>query len=822
MRDKWIIGLALLFTAAIFLCECGNGGGKNEGAAPVIDDDCGHDEFDDDEADDDSFPDDDTSDDDSAGDDSADDDSIDDDSGDDDSVDDDSGDDDSADDDTVDDDTTAFIDLVDPFIGTGGLGYGVGAMVPGAIVPFGMASLSPDTTLWGVHPYFDHSAGYYYYDSQIRGFSHMHMIGTGATDLGYVRVMPVMDIDQNKIQETGYRSGFSHSTEMAKPGYYAVTLDDIGVRAELTTTRNVGISRYSLSSKQVGTPAVLMDLGGTIQKDNCQSADITVDPGAREFFGSAHYSGDFTGRFGGIDVYFVARFDTDLLHYGTFAGGIIQPDSTHATGVDAGAYAEFTNFPVQMAVAISFISVVQARANLAAQVPVLDFDAIANAARQAWIDYLSLAQITGGTLEQRKQFATALYHTAMMPTSLTEEGGSYVGIDKNTHSAAGWTYYSNLSLWDTYRTYHPLMSLIKPGLERDFVRSLVAMYEDGGYVPRWPCLVGESGSMIGTSADAVIADSYVRGITDFDASAAYEGCRAHAVGPAQSGRDGLNEYINNGYCAIDVTDDAPSKTLEYVVDDFCLAQLADGLGFTDDRDMFLDRSKNYENIWDPDTQFMRAKKLDGSWLEPFFPFWPFDENYTEGDAWQWSWHVPHDVEGLIALFGSEAAFVQKLNTFFANTAALPNTFLPDPFYWHGNEPDIHAAFMFNYTSSAHLAQKWSRWIMENRYTAGPDGIDGNDDGGTMSSWFVFASMGLYPALCKDLYYLGSPIFDSVTLQLPGGTLIIEAENASSENIYVQSVSFNGGELTQLFIAHSQIVNGGVLHFVMGPNPPTRR
>ncbi len=469
-------------------------------------------------------------------------------------------------------------------------------------------------------------------------------------------------------------------------------------------------------------------------------------------------------------------------------------------------------------VTISYINLNRAWENYASELWDFDFDGAVEKNREAWSDKLGLINVKGGTLEQRKIFYTALYHAYMMPTLFTEAGNVYMGFDDQVHLANGFTYYTDMSIWDTFRTLHPLMTLIDPPRSRDFVKSLIAMYEQGGDLPRWPMGKGYTGCMIGTHADSVITEAYVKGVGEFDAQTAYEGMYLHATeSRPEAGRDDVENYINLGYVTLDVNDEAPSHTVEYAYDDYCISVMAEKLGYADDATLFLERSGNWANNFDTETLFIRGRWADGAWYDPFFPLYP--EQYVEGNAWQWTFFVPHDVLGLMSMFPDDQSFIDKLSLAFSNTAEMPDTFLPDFYYWHGNEPDIHAAYMFNEAGRPDLTAKWVRWIIETRYKNDPGGLDGNDDGGTLSSWYVFSAMGFFPLNpCDARYMIGSPLFDEITIHLPGGDFTIIAQNNSDANIYVQSATLNDQPLDVSWFSHHEIKNGGTLVLDMGAEP----
>jgi len=797
--QRWFC--CLILVALVFYAGCGDDDDNDNDDQPVDDDSSPID--DDSTADDDATP--------------LDDDTIDDDT----SPDDDS----TPDDDTTpdDDDTTPVdvLDYVDPFVGTGGIGYGVGSAYPGPKAPFGLMSLSPDTTLQGMNFGFDHCAGYNYPDTQIRGFSHTHLYGTGAVDLGALLVMPMLEAPDAPFSEKDYRSKYRHSDEQASPGYYSVLLADTGILAELTATDTSGMHRYTYPDK--APRYVIVNPTHYIDASEVTDATVLIDQENQTIEGQLRFHGGLSGRFGGVMTYWAMEFADPFTEYGTWKDGTPNPENTSESGTDIGAYVGFAaaqKEPLVFKVGLSFQSIEQAYANLYAQIPDFDFDAVREQTHQRWSELINMVEVTGGTEEQLRIFYTALYHSHLMPTDWTETNNRYFGFDLASHDAGARRYYTDMSLWDTFRTLHPLYNLLEPQVASDMMQSLTWMYEQGGSIPKWPMGNGYTGCMIGTPADIVLAEAYLKGIDDFDFETAYEGCYAHATGPVPNdGRENIEDYLTMGYICEDHNNAGVSLTTEATYADASLSKWAAAMGLTDDAEMFLEHSHNWQNHFDPETHFLRPKLCDGSWFEPFIPWYVFDEHYTEGDAWHWSFYVPHDVPGLIAMYDNEAAFIEKLTTFFQKAVdGYQGILLPNVYYWHGNEPDIFSAYMFNYTSRPDLAQKYVRWVMETKYHDGPAGIPGNDDGGTMSSWYIFSALGFFPLAGSDEYLIGSPIFDSATLHLPGGNLVITVENNSAENMYVQSATLNEEPLAAPFFTHDQIVNGGMLHFVMGPEP----
>jgi predicted alpha-1,2-mannosidase len=693
---------------------------------------------------------------------------------------------------------------VNPFIGTGGMGYGVGSAFPGPCVPFGMARPGPDTARLGTHVSFHHCGGYHYFDNQIRGFSHTRLSGIGLTEYGNVMVMPTLNMSGRYGRESSYRADFDHASETASPGYYGVTLKGSGIRAELTATHHCGLHRYTFPKK--GPGRIIVNAAHAISEKAICGAEVEADPDDGEIFGKVHHCGSLTRRNGGVEIFFAARINGPVRH-----SGLDKQNAVAWMEVDSGP-----DRPVEVAVGISFISVSQARAHLDEEIGQKSFDMVKAEAEASWREALSVIEITGGTADQRAMFYTALYHSMIMPTDFTEAGGLYRGFDERVHKAEGFRYYTDFSMWDTFRTLHPLLNLIAPDRSADMMQSLVTMAEQGGYLPKWPTAYRYTSCMIGASADNVIADAYLKGVRGFDAERAYRAMRDLAMNPVPEpagydGRAGVREYIDLGYVPADRYGGAASRTIEFSYNDFCIAQMARAMGNEEDYEMFMERSKNWQNIRDERTGYLRGRKSDGSFKGPFVP-WSWTGYYVEGNARQWLWAPLHDAQGLIEVMDGPEAFVERLNEFFEKSAKRPDTFLWDNFYWHGNEPDIHAAYLFNYAGRPDLTRKWVRWIMEAKYKNAPNGLDGNDDCGTLSAWYVFSALGFYPVAGTDAYLVGYPLFERAVLHLRGGDLDIRTGGGPAGHARPVKVLLNGRPLSGPWFRHSEIASGGELVF----------
>jgi predicted alpha-1,2-mannosidase len=747
---------------------------------------------------------------------------------------------------------TKYGSMVDPFIGTGGFPvYTAADDFPGPSMPFGMVRLSPDTDFFLKNSTIDFSsipvlgefipsganpvstAGYYYGDKNIIGFSHTRLVGTGASDGGHFRVIPSVGENAYENYNTGIYHTFSHDQEIAFPGYYAVRFSEKNILAELTASERVGIHRYTFSAKE--TPHILIDVA-SILKGRTEQGEVKITPESQTITGAIKTHGSFSGRYGGIKVFFVAQFDQPFANIAVWDDNALHQNTKAARGNKVGADISFQKSDKELTVVlklgISYVSLENARQNLEVEAADKSFEEILSETQKAWDKNLNLIHIEGGTGEQQKTFYTALYHSLQMPTIFNDVNGQFIGFDKKIHKTEGYRYFTDLSLWDTFRSVHPLYTLIKSKDQRDMMVSLVEMSKHGGgKLPRWPSGAGYTGSMLGASADIVISEAYQKGITDFDVETAYQAMRNVALDielPESkfNARTGITEYLKYKYCAAELMDEAVSKTLEYAYADDAISKLATALGKTEDAKLFKEHSLYYKNVWNPETQYFQARNSDGNFVEKFDPLKltyldfsrEYTDDYVEGSALQWRWALFFDPEGLISLFKSSEYFVSELNDFFAQSNPTLGRWTPGSYYWHGNEPDIHASYLFNSAGRPDLTQKWVRWIMDNKYSADYFGIEGDDDAGTLSSWYVFSAMGFYPVAGSDVYQLGAPLFKSAVINMGENKLKVIANNYSPGNIYVNKVWLNGDLLDRTWFKHSEIANGGELRFEMSNKP----
>ncbi|PPJ41327.1 MULTISPECIES: GH92 family glycosyl hydrolase [unclassified Pseudoxanthomonas] len=736
----------------------------------------------------------------------------------------------------------AAYQAVDPFIGTGGEGH----TYPGATVPYGMVQLSPDTRIQPRKDGYGWAAGYRYDDTTIVGFSHTHFSGTGHSDLGDLLLMPTtgelkLDRGDPDTPRSGYTSRFRHATETAQPGYYAVTLDDHQVRAELTASLRVGMHRYTFPK---GRPAhVVLDLRTSMYDypGKVSWSRVRVRPdgtvtGFRETRGWAP----------GRQLYFAVRFsqpitgyqlhntEQDIPYKGFPPPGEKDPrQRAQIEGrqlVAAFDVAPPVGQPLLVKVAISPVSEEGAIANLDAESPGWDFDGMRSAAKQQWRDALGAIEARG-TPAQRTSFYTALYHTLLGPTLFMDSDGRYRGPDNAVHQTKGWTNYSTFSLWDTYRALHPLTTLVQPEQRtNDFVNSLLASRRESPYgvLPVWSFHGLETWCMIGYHAVPVIADAYMKGIRGYDADEALQAMVASANhGPY----DGIAAYRELGYVPIDEEGEAASKTLEYAYDDWTIAQMAQAMGKRDVADAFNRRADNWKNAFDPATGFMRARKRDGAFREPFDPAASgYGTDYTEGNAWQYSWYVPQDIAGMAKAHGGSDKLLERIDAVF-DAKVDPAVFehMEDitgliGWYAHGNEPSHHVAYLYAYAGQPWRTQARLKQIMDTQYAPRPDGLAGNDDLGQMSAWYVFTSLGFYPVTPgSNQYVLGRPFLPRATLHLPNGKrFTVVADGLDDAHPYVGGITLDGKPLDRTYLEHAEILAGGELRFTMQAAPQRTR
>ncbi len=707
-----------------------------------------------------------------------------------------------------DNDDTSLCTYVNTFIGTGGHGH----TYPGATMPFGMVQLSPDTRLEG----WDGCSGYHYSDSVVYGFSHTHLSGTGVGDYGDVLLMPTVgEVQWNngatKGVDQGYASRFTHHEEHASPGHYSVRLSDYDVQVDLTVTPRTGMHKYVFPKSDAAN--IIIDLK---HRDKVLDSEIKL-VGENTIEGFRRSEGWARDQ----HVYFVMEFSKP------FAASRIAVNDTVVNGNEARGthlkaavtFATEEHEEVLVKVGISAVSIDGARKNLVAENSNWDFEAVRHQAHLTWDEALNKIVVEGGTEDQKTVFYTALYHTMIAPNLFMDVDGQYRGTDLQVHQADNTNIYTIFSLWDTFRATHPLYTIIERERTKDFINTFLAQYEDGGQLPVWELAGNYTGCMIGYHSVPVIADAYVKGITDFDAEKALEAMK-HS---ANQDHLGLSSYKQYGYIPAGDEAESVSKTLEYAYDDWCIAVMANELGKEEDYQEFIKRGQYYKNIFDPASGFMRSK-MNGGWSSNFDPA-EVNFNFTEANSWQYSMFVPQDVQGMITAYGGRDAFEQKLDGLFSASSETTGRHQADITgligqYAHGNEPSHHMAYLYNYIGKPWKTQERVRQILDELYTNAPDGLSGNEDCGQMSAWYVLSAMGIYsvtPGL--DYYAIGTPIFDKVTINLENGKqFVIESSQVSHGNHFVQSASLNGNDYANSYLKHSDIMNGGTLSFVMGESP----
>lgn len=703
---------------------------------------------------------------------------------------------------------------VDPFIGTGGTPWTCAMLSPAATVPFGSVRLGPDTCfIGGGYLIKMNTSGYYYEHGHIKGFSHSRLSGTGAEDYGCFRVTPATGDNEPAVMT------YSHSKETASPGYYAVYLPSVGCLAELTADVHTGVHRYTFYNSD--DARLYIDVTSASANKTSKNGKVEYNKETGVISGSCIIDGQFSGRYDGLPAYFAAVADKPVLSYDI-------NNSESECGIDLN-FGSLNGESVELKLAISFVSEENAVLNLKEETDGLSFDEVRQNAADDWEKRLSSIKINTDDDEIKTVFYTALYHSMIMPSNFTDINGEYLGFDKEVAVAEGYTYRTDMSLWDTCRTTHPLYTLIAQDIQTDCLNSLVQMAKSGvGVIPRWPMGAGYTSSMQGDPANIVITESYLKGITDFDVESAYEFMKNSSDNAVKKdGRNYVDLYNEYGYIPQDIApgDESVSRTLEYAWEDAAIASLAEALGKTDEAKKYTAKSMYYKNVFNPKTKYFQSRNSDGSFVWNFSPYITtfydavmikkFADCYCEGSARQWRWSAMHDIDGMIELFGSEEYFVRELEDFMKDASLTRAALDPGDGYWVGNQHDIHTPYLFSNAGRADLTQKWVRWTLKNRFSTDINGLDGNDDGGTLSSWYVFSAIGFYPLAGTDKYWIGSPNIDSAEITLSNGnTLKITANNQSDKNIYVSSVTLDGEKLDGCYITHSQLMNGGELVFNM--------
>ncbi len=698
-----------------------------------------------------------------------------------------------------------LISYVNPFIGTGGHGH----TYPGATMPFGMMQLSPDTRLDG----WDGCSGYHYSDEYIYGFSHTHLSGTGVSDYGDVLLMPTNEINFNNGADAstgsaqaneGYRAHFSHENELASPGYYKVHLDETNIEVELTVSERSGMHRYTFpkDSKQI----IILDLE---HRDQVLSAEINATS-KTEISGHRHSKAWAENQMLFYNIQF-SRPYKKVEYYSNTEGKKYKA---------AFVFDASQGNIVEVKVGISAVDEAGAKQNLETEIGKKSFEQIKTTAEEVWEKQLKKIDVSTSLNNQDREnqktvFYTALYHTMIAPNLYQDVDGRYRGMDLKVHQTDNFVNYTVFSLWDTYRAAHPLYTILEQERTNDFINSLLAKYEEGGILPIWPLAGNYTGCMIGYHAVPVIADAYLKGIRDYDVQKAYEAMKHSAT----QDKLGLKSYKEFGFIPVEDESESVSKTLEYAYDDWTIAEMAKEMGKTEDYKIYTERAQFYKNSYDPETKFMRGR-FRNTWFAPFDPY-EVNFNYTEANAWQYSFYAPQDLSGLINLMGGKTAFETQLDKLFTAETETSGRQQADITgligqYAHGNEPSHHMAYLYNFVNKPSKTQERVHEILTTQYHNAPDGISGNEDCGQMSAWYIFSALGFYPVTpASNEYIIGTPLFESSVINLENGKQFqISAKNISDINKYIASVSLNGKPLKRSDLYHNEIMDGGKLVFSM--------
>ena len=737
-------------------------------------------------------------------------------------------------------------DYVNPMIGTDGMGH----TFPGACAPFGIVQLSPDTdtiphNVNGKYQkqVYEYCAGYRYNDPTIVGFSHTHFSGTGHSDLGDILIMPTtgelkLNPGTKENPDSGYRSRFSHHSEKSAPGFYEVELDDYNVKAQLTATQRVGVHKYTFPKD--GQGRIILDLNhgiynydGKVLWASIRVESPTLITGYRITNGWARTNYTyFAISFSQPVTNYGYKDMEQILYKGFWRKFPVNANFPEMAGRKVVSYFEFdtkANPELEVKVALSATSTNGAILNLQTEAAGKNFEQIAAETSENWNLQLSSIEVEG-TEDQKAMFYTSYYHTMINPSVYMDTDGKYRGLDQNVHQAVGFKNYTVFSLWDTYRAEHPFLMLMKPQQARDMAISMIRHQQQSvhGLLPIWSHMANDNWCMSGYHAASVLADAIVKG-ADIDKNEALEAMAATSnVGYL----DGLGDYIALGYVPFEVSTTAASTTLEYCYDDWTIYKTALDAGNSQMAEQYRKRALNYRNIYDPQIGFARPKYRNGSFKEEFDVLQTHGEGFIEGNSWNFSFHVPHDVFGVMARMGGEKEFLRKLDELF-------NQHLPEKYYEkneditsdcliggyvHGNEPSHHIPYLYAWTSQPWKTQYWVREVMNRMYRNNIRGLSGNDDCGQMSAWYMFTAMGFYP-VCPgtDQYIIGAPYMPYLKLQLENGrTFEIKAPGVSDTNRYVKQVRLNGQPYTRTYIAHSDLMAGGTLEFIMDSKPNKKR
>lgn len=703
------------------------------------------------------------------------------------------------------------VDYVDPFIGTGFHGH----TYPGATVPFGAVQLSPDTRAGN----WDACAGYHYDDTTLKGFSHTHLSGTGCIDLGDILFRPTTLKPDLTAESICRPANFSHKDERASAGYYSVILKDEGIKAELTATTHTGMHRYTFPSGKPVT--IIVDLAHLLDNEYIYEAELERTT-SNEIVGMRRTRGWTDNQY----VYFAAQFSEPFQTVEFVQDKKIVSAETKQVGTDLQAiltFADKDGEPIIAKVGLSLVSVDNARKNLAEEVKDFNFDAVCAAARNDWEQALSSITVEGGGTDDLKNFYTAIYHAMVVPNVVSDVNGEYRRHNMQIGQLPkGKMQYSTFSLWDTFRAWNPLMTLIDTALVNNMVNSYLDIYDASGELPIWPLSAAETGTMIGYHSVSVIADAYLKGIRGFDAEKALDAMKVSS----EKNKKGADYYIKYGFIPSNIKKESISCLLEFAYDDWCIARMAQEMGKEDVYRKYIERSQNYINVFDGSTKFFRGKRMDGNWETSFNPF-EVGRSYTEATAWQYRFSVPYDVNGMVQLFGGKEKFITALDSIFI---ADPNVHgdLADITgligqYAHGNEPSHHIAYLYDYVGQPWKTQEMTRHLLDEMYQPTPGGISGNEDCGQMSAWYILSGLGIY-SVCpgSNEFALTTPLFEKAVLKLANGKRLTLLANDPKKNIYIHKVELNGKQIDTNFITYAQLMEGGELRFTLSDKPDKSR
>lgn len=704
--------------------------------------------------------------------------------------------------------------FVDPRIGTGGHGH----VFYGANVPYGFIQLGPTS----IPQSWDWVSGYHVSDSTVIGFPHTHLSGTGIGDLHDINVMPVVgEVTYSRGDASSYETGLwsysDRSKEVVTPGYYRTHLSRYNVDVELTATKRVGFHKYTFLGNE--SPAIVFDMvnGGCWDKTTEAVIRVVNDSTVSGYRYSKGWADDQR-------VFFRAEFSRKFDNVEFIVNDSVK-EGDMAKGAQLFARVNFAaenQEPVYMKVALSPTSEEGAQLNMQTELSGWDFEKTIADAKAAWNKELNKVKVYTTDEASKKIFYTSLYHTLFAPSEFCDVNGDYYGADKQMHKDEGFVNYTTFSLWDTYRAAQPLMTILHPEKMSDIINTMLHIHQQQGKLPVWHLMGCETNCMVGNPGVPVVADAILKDIKGFDTELAFKALKESSMLPER----GMEHRIEYGFIPADKMTEAIAYDMEYAIADWAVAQAAQKLGKQEDYEYFLKRSKSYKNYFDASTGFMRGKMLDGSWRTPFSPYASShrDDDYCEGNAWQYTWLVPHDVEGLVECFGSKEAFVNKLDSLFLANGDMGEASSPDISgligqYAHGNEPSHHTVYLYTLVGQPWKTADRIKEILHTMYTDQPDGLSGNEDVGQMSAWYILSSFGFYqvePAGGKFVF--GYPNFDKVEIAVPAGKFVIERENKGQQNNYIQGIVFNGTEYKKPWIEYADIMKGGELKFLMGDEP----